>query len=274
MALSSAVYVGSVYHGRKAPRHAFSYNVYMLFLDLQELTRLSLPPLFSTISWLPAIFWFRRSDFLGDSSVPIDEAVRNCVEKQTGKRPTGRICLLTHIRTWFFLFNPVSFYYCYDEDDKLQCIVAEVSNTPWLERHAYVLQPGKAANKDEPNDQCTFVCEPFEKIFHVSPFFSLDYTEDWRFSVPGQDLHVVMKNISKSDGTKHFDAVLKLKRKEFSTFNLVSCLVCYPLMTLKVVAGIYIHALRLFRKGATFYPNPRGTETIFSRAVAWISSWM
>ena len=111
----------------------------MMYLDLNEL-----PTLFRS-RW----FWsnerfnvatFRRRDHFGDPAVSLDETVRTLVESRTGRRPTGPIRLLTHLRYFGYCFNPLSIFFCFAPDGQsLDTVVAEVSNTPWGERHCYVL---------------------------------------------------------------------------------------------------------------------------------------
>src|SRR3954447_5669153 len=114
---------------------------------------------------------FERSDYLGDPRIPLDEAVRALVAERTGNRPAGPIRVLTQLRSFGYCFNPVSFYYCFDEaGERVQTVVAEVTNTPWGERHAYVVErrgPGILKGDSE-------------KVLHVSPFMGMDHRYDWR----------------------------------------------------------------------------------------------
>jgi hypothetical protein len=246
---ASAVYVGRMRHRRFAPRaHAFSYRLFMLYLDLEELPRLSAG------RWLwrcerPGLATFRRADFLGDPRVPLDEAVRDLVAVRTGRRPAGPLRLLTHVRYAGYIFNPVTFYYCWDRTGSaLEAIVAEITNTPWGERHAYVLPAG--ANLGA----ASTLRFRFRKRFHVSPFFPMDHDYDWRFTPPGRRLAVHMQNWRA--GVRTFDASLSLERRPFDTANLARALVRFPLMTAQVSAAIYWQALRLWWKGAPFHPHP------------------
>ena len=166
------------------------------------------------------------------------------------RRPQGPIRLLTHLRYFGHCFNPVSFYYCFDvEDNTLETIVAEVHNTPWGEEHCYVL--GQALNVHPSSDWRRF---EFGKSFHVSPFMSMDMRYDWRFRVPGPVLDVHMNCFR--DDRKLFDATLKLRKKEMNGKTLTRALLHYPVMTLKVLAMIHWQALKLWNKGAIFYPHP------------------
>jgi DUF1365 family protein len=143
----------------------------------------------------------------------------------------------------------VTFYYIFDRaGEKVETILANITNTPWGERHSYVLDArGNAGNGQEH-------CFRFPKGFHVSPFLDMDMEYDWRFSEPGDTLRVQMINFRHE--TKLFAANLDLKRRQLNGGNLARVLVSYPAITLKAIAGIYWQALRLWIKGATFYPHP------------------
>ena len=105
----------------------------------------------------------------------------SCSER-TGARPAGPIRLLTHLRYFGYSFNPVSFYYVFDATDtRVETIVAEITNTPWKERHAYVLPVAGAARAGGRAWRFSF-----EKQFHVSPFMPMDMRYDWRFGAPAR----------------------------------------------------------------------------------------
>jgi DUF1365 family protein len=234
----SAVYEGVVQHRRHSPvEHRFEYRVFLLYLDLDELPDvLSHAPLASASG--PALARFKYEDHFGDAN-----AVRDLVETREGRRPQGPIRLLTHLRYFGYVFNPVSFYYCFTPDEQLDVIVAEVDNTPWGERHLYVLSG---------NEDLHF---RFPKAFHVSPFMGMEQIYDWQFGVPGERLRVEMR--SEENGRVVFDARLALRRRELSKAALAQALLRYPAMTARVVGAIYWQALRLWRKGAPFFHHPK-----------------
>ena len=247
MNVPGAIYSGTVRHRRFTPRaHAFSYRVFMLYIDLGELDRVFRG------RWLwsverPNIVRFDRRDHLGPHDRPLDDNVRDLVAERTGRRPSGPIRLLTHPRYFGFCFNPVSFYYCFDAaDHELETIVAEVHNTPWGERHCYVLP----VDGDGTHHRFRF-----RKAFHVSPFLDMDYDYDWRFTTPGDRLTVHMRN--ERDGERDFDASLSLERRPLDGPNMARALARHPFMTGKVAAAIYWQALRLWLRGTPFYPHPR-----------------
>lgn len=247
--MQSCLYVGQVRHRRQHPaRHQFAYRLFMLYLDLDEL-----PQVFRG-RWLwsvtrPNVAWFKRSDHLGDTRIPLIEAIRDLVATETGRRPRGPIRLLTHLRYFGCGFNPVSFYYCFDHaGERVDTIVAEVSNTPWNEQHCYVLNAEQDLGR---NGHQRF---QLHKSFHVSPFMPMEIDYEWRFSMPGKDLSVHMESY-KAAG-KIFDATLTLRRRPISSAALTGVLVQFPLMTMKVVGAIYYQALRLWLKRVPFFTHP------------------
>ena len=184
----SAIYEGWVRHRRLGPvRHSFRYRVFMTLLDLDELPELfDRHPLYSARR--PAPVRFRRSDYLGDPDVPLAESARRLVEERTGYRPEGPVRLLTHLRYLGRGFNPVSFYYLYDRaGERVEAVIAEVTNIPWRERHAYVVE----RNGSGP------IRGRLAKRLHVSPFMPMEQSYDWRISEPGDALDVRIANVER-----------------------------------------------------------------------------
>lgn len=255
MTLHSALYEGRVRHRRMTPRaHAFEFPLFMVYLDLAELDKVfSLTRLWSARHPAPARFC--RSDYLGDADTPLDAAVRDRVALHTGARPEGPIRLLTHLRYFGYCFNPVSFYYCFDPSGRrVETIVAEITNTPWKERHAYVLPVTDASSSGR------LMRWRFAKDFHVSPFMPMDLAYDWSFTAPEEHIFVHMN--LRPPGTnaprcaKAFDATLTLNRRELSPSSMRRSLLRYPLMTARVIARIHFEALRLWLKRIPAYSHP------------------
>jgi DUF1365 family protein len=246
--MNSRIYKGWVEHRRFAPRsNCFRYPLFMLYIDLAELPQLfARTPLWSASR--PALAWFKREDYLAPHGIPLDQAVRDLVEVRTGSRPRGPIRLLTHLRYFGYSMNPVSFYYCFDESGgRIETIVAEITNTPWRERHQYVLPVDSAASRLKRFD--------FDKGFHVSPFMPMDMRYRWCFSEPAQRLFVNMRNFQ--GAAKVFDATLSLRGEPVTCGALLSALFSYPLLTLRVITAIHWQALRLWLKRTPFYGHPR-----------------
>ena len=253
--MQSCIYEGTIRHRRFSPRpNAFKYRLFLMFLDLAELPHLfDIHPLWSCER--PNVAFFRRKDHFGDPAVSLDRCVRDLVEDRLGRRPSGPIRVLTHLRYFGHCFNPASFYYCYDPDGEMvDSIVVEIHNTPWGERHCYVLG---AAQNEHPTTY--WRRHRFPKVFHVSPFIGMDIQYDWRFREPSATLAVHMINYRK--GEKLFDASLALRRREISRASLTRVLVKYPLLTGKVFFLIYWQALRLVLKRTPFCPHPDTRQT-------------
>ncbi|MBI3356139.1 MAG: DUF1365 domain-containing protein [Nitrospirae bacterium] len=248
--MKSGIYAGQVRHRRFSPvLHEFRYRLFMMYLDLDEL-----PTLFMK-HWLWSVdrgnlASFKRTDHVGDPAIPLDQSIRQLVEMRTGHRPTGPVRLLTHLRYFGYVFNPVSFYFCYDHSDRhVETIVAEITNTPWGERHCYVLGPNDNLAEG------TRKRYHLDKVFHISPFIDMDVAYDWRFSEPTSQLAIHMENLR--EGRAFFDATMSLRRKEISSATLAQVLVQYPLMTAKVVGAIHWQALKLWAKGVPLYAHPK-----------------
>ena len=247
----SAIYAGTVNHRRHQPfDHLFNYRLFMVYLDLDELEGL-LPesPLWSIKR--PALVRFRREDYHGQDDIPLIEAVRNTVEKSTGSRPHGPVRMLTHLRYFGYCFNPVTFYYCFDSEGRdVETVMAEITNTPWKERHCYVLS--RSGRASEGSDTLRF---GLDKQFHVSPFMDMDHRYRWDFSRPADRLWVNMQNHTANG--RYFDATLMLKRIPLTGIALARATAAYPLMTFKVFTAIHFQALKLWLKGAPYYPHPK-----------------
>jgi uncharacterized protein len=271
----SCLYEGVVRHRRTgAVADEFRYPLFMAYLDLSEL-----PSCFDG-TWLwsarrPALARFRRSDYLGDPYVPLSDAVRELVQERTGVKLTGPIRLLTHLRYFGKSFNPVSFYYCFDEDgERVRAVVAEVTNTPWGERHAYVMRV------TEPTDHgtVTLMRARLAKQLHVSPLMDMNRVYDWRLTEPSEQLLVHIESHPAADEPRGehvagvcplgennaedgyqssvFDATLTLERRELTPSALRWALLRYPFLTARILARIYTHALRLKLRGASYFPHP------------------
>ena len=239
--LRSGVYEGRVVHHRHTPvDHRFTYRIALVLLDLSEVDAFCrLHPLWSNEGRNAVSF--RRADYLGDRSMPLDVAVRDLVEERTGNRPDGPISVLTQLRTWGWLFNPITTYYCYDPGGtSVTTTVVEVTNTPWHQRTAYVFD-GTGTHQ-------------VVKGMHVSPFLPMDLTHRFTIGAPGERLTLTVDDF---DGNALvFGASMSLTRQPAGRASLGHLLWRFPFMTLRVSLGIYRQALAIRRKGIPFHPHP------------------
>lgn len=243
--LRSKIYQGWVRHRRFTPKsHQFRYKIFMLYLDLEELdTVLKLSPLWSKNKWSPARF--RREDFIGNANQTIKDSVIERIVQQTGEEFNGRIFMLANLRYLGYLMNPLSVYYCFDTDDQLRYIVAEVTNTPWRERHSYVLKCDDSGYKQNIE---------FAKQFHVSPLNEMDMQYSWRSSAPAETAVIHLENWQ--DSNRVMDATLVLERTNMSSRNLNYLLLKFPWLSGKTLFAIYWEALKIWLKGVPFVNHP------------------
>jgi DUF1365 family protein len=247
--MESCFYEGWVAHDRAGDvAHRFRFPLAMLYLDLDELDTV-FRGRWAWSTRRPALAWVRRGDHLGAPDVPLATAVRDLVEARIGVRPAGPIRLLTHPRYGGYVFNPLSLFYCFSADgERVETVVADVTNTPWGERHQYVLaaEPGRHPRH--------------AKAFHVSPFLPMALDYEWRIGQPGRSLGVRIaahgRDVTAS-AAPVFTATLALRRRAIGGRSLAGVLVRFPLLTAQVVASIYWQAFRLWRRGAPFHAHPR-----------------
>lgn len=234
--LLSAIYRGSVFHKRFVPKvHAFNYNIFLFWLDLQELDKtLSSVKGLSTSKWS----WvrFKRDDYLSEPEKPLHEVALDKMSGLAGHKLSGKVFLLGQLRIFGWYFSPVNFYYLQQPDGHFSHMLAEVSNTPWNDKHCYFV--------DLQNPERT------QKNFHVSPFNPLDMQYIWKVNQPNENLNL---SIDCKKEERHFIASLDLVKEPLTAENLRKNLLKIPHMTLKTVFGIYWEALKLFFKKVPIY---------------------
>ena len=249
--MKSSLYFGEVRHHRRSPRkHDLRYNLFMAHLFLDEL-----PKVFKGC-WLwsvnnPNLSAFRREDYHNKEISSLEKAVRLTMSEQIGRPIDGPISILTHLRTFGYCFNPISFYYAWDEaKNRPHALMAEITNTPWGERYA------KAFSWDDSDIKTNGRSKhEFNKEFHVSPFIGMDVSYDWRFSPPKETMKVDM--ILREKKKVFFTAHLDLHHKPITSGNLAWALVRFPFLSFGVTAGIYWNALLLRLKGCPFHSHPK-----------------
>jgi uncharacterized protein len=240
----SCIYTGTIRHRRFEPDRRFTHPLALTYVDLDELPTLLGGRL---VARRPGAVRFRRSDYHGDSSRLLRTPVLDTVQEQTGIRPAGPVRVLTQPRSFGLCFNPVSFYYCFDgAGERVESVLAEVTNTPWGERHAYVLRadcPGSRLLNGQ-----------FQKALHVSPFMGMDHSYSARYAPPGETLSVHIE--SRREGRLIFDATLAMARRELSRASIARMTVRYPLAAARVLALIYGHAVALKLRHVPVHPHP------------------
>jgi uncharacterized protein len=241
---ASCLYEGTIRHRRLTPDNEFRHRIALAYIDLDELPgllggRLVRPG--------PGLLRFRRRDYLGDPHTDLADAVRERVRALAGQYPRGPIRVLTQLRSCGVCFNPVSFYYCFDvEGAQVEHVLAEVTNTPWGERRAYVLSDHRAGSR--------VLHGAFDKQLHVSPFFGMDHRYHARVSTPAGTASVHIENEHR--GRTVFDATLQLRRRELTPASAARLTVAHPAASLRGLVLIYGHAAGLKLKGARLHPHP------------------
>jgi DUF1365 family protein len=234
----TAIYAGWVAHSRPG-RHRLRYRVFMLALDLDELSTLRLRLLAHNRCSLFSIF---DRDHGGRIDAPVKPQIEARLREAGIPWRGGRIVLLTMPRLFNYVFNPLSVYFCWDDRGRLAALVHEVSNT-FGERHFYVLAPTHGAN-GEVRQSCA-------KRFFVSPFLEGDLRYEFRVTPPGGANAVVAMAVKRGQSVA-LTASFSGERNELTDANLLRAWVGNPLMTFKVIAGIHWEALRMWLKGVRY----------------------
>ena len=240
---ASALYEGWVVHRRLAPPRRFRYPVWMALLDTDELPEaFDRHPLWSARR--PAPVRWRERDFLPGDGTLADRA-RIVAAEHLGVAPPGPVRLLASPRVLGVGFNPVSFTYLHRVDGSPAAVIAEVTNTPWGERHRYVA----SWKSGTPAARATFA-----KRIHVSPFMPMEQTYELEAGAPAERLAIAIA--SRQDGRQVFEARLELRRRELSRRQMTRMLARYPLSGAATLARIYGHALRMWLGGVQHHPHP------------------
>jgi uncharacterized protein len=262
----SALYVGSVAHRRYRPRpNAFRYGLYWTLIDLDEL-----PALDRDVRGFGyrrrAITSFHDTDHLGPADVPVRRKLAELLADRGVELPAGRVEVLTSLRVLGHVFNPVSWWFCHDEDGRLALIVAEVHNT-FGDTHAYLLE-----DLERRADGTVRATAP--KVFHVSPFLPIEgLGYDFVLRPPGERVTVAMtvgevaRPAEDTDDRRILDATQEGRRVPLTSTSLARVLVRYPLVTLRTIYLIHRQALRLWRLRTPFHRRPPAGGTILPREV-------
>ena len=220
----------------------------MAYMDLDELDQVFAGRWFWSTRQ-PAVAEYRAYDHLDGKSADVAAGVRKLVRERSGLRLDGPVRLLTHLRYFGYVFNPISVYYCFDGDNaRPSCYVLEVSNTPWKERTCYVLP---AASADQKGRGERF---DFKKEMHVSPFIPMDMFYRCWAPPPGDRLSLSVDVRSEEESV--LKTSLALNRCEMTAGVLARSLLRFPLMTANVTCRIHLNALFLWMKGVQPVAHP------------------
>ena len=249
---ASALYTGRIRHRRTAgPRHTFTYRVWSALIDLDEVEQLARRlPIFAHNRF--NVLSFHDKDHLQQGAMPLRQKLaRWLLEEHDERLPDGPVLLLTNLRQLGYVFNPVSFFYCYEADGTLRTVVAEVNNT-FGERYCYRLH-----GHTEPSQRA--IRETVAKVFHVSPFQPLHGEYRFHLTPPGERLvtHIELHR----DGGLAMDATFSAKRRPLTTSSLLATLMRHPHVTVHTISMIHWQALRLWLKRAPFHSKPEPPST-------------
>ncbi|WP_372741040.1 DUF1365 domain-containing protein [Neptunomonas sp.] len=254
---NSCLYKGVVMHHRFRPsKNRFIYRVFCVCLDLDELARLDKQRFFSVNSF--NLFSFHEKDH-GSGKNDLPAHIRALLTERGFASATHNIRLLCYPRILGYTFNPLSTYFCYNSDAELEVILYEVSNT-FGSRHTYLLEA--KPNTDQVRQRC-------DKLMYVSPFMPMQTSYNFRIQPPNKRVAVCIRQTERTDSETETQPILHATfTGEYCALNdqsLLSVFFQYPLMTLKVMAGIHWEALKLWRKKLTLQPRDTGK----SHSISW-----
>lgn len=264
------VFEGIVTHERFKPKsHRLSYKLFYLLIDLDQTEELNnLSPFWSTKRF--NLVQFRPKDYMNlgkqsSTNLSLKSSATDVIFKQTKEKFNGKIFLLSNLRYWGYCFNPVSYYFCFDENGSLQYIIDEVTNTPWKERHHYVHKISETSSQNNTKQSRKLIFN-FEKSFHVSPFMPMNMSYKTDYSLSNEKILIHMDLFEKTEKETSNNTANNLTRVFFATLNLRSKPLTkttasllpfkFPFQCSKIIISIYWQALKLWIKRVPFFSHP------------------
>ena len=242
----SNVYEGRVFHQRLRPqKHRLSYKVFSMLIDLDELSLLNDKLKFFSHNQYN-LFSFWDEDYGSGMGEALSIYARKVLSDAGWDLPNGSVKLLCYPRIFGYVFNPLSVYYCYDSLSTLKVVICEVSNT-FNERHSYLIEVDQSKSLHT-HHSC-------KKNFYVSPFMDMDAIYHFHITAPTDRLTVFIDQ--HDDKGPLLKASFSGHSKILSDKSLISLLMRYPLMSVKVIGGIHWEALKLWSKGLKIVSRPK-----------------
>ncbi len=250
-----AILMAQVMHKRLLPRvNQFLYKVFYVFFDISKLSQLQ--NLFFSIDKFNIFSFYQKDHGYKSANKTLDSFIRDILKKEKVDCD-GKIYLMTYPRILGYVFNPVSFWFCTDQEDRLIAVLAQVNNT-FKEHHNYLIyeQNGQPLNQEK--------FYQANKEFHVSPFMEVAGEYRFRFIFSGKKVAAYI-NLHNDSQQMMLSTYVKGDIAEFSIFNLLKSFVAMPLMTLKVITLIHYQALKLILKRIKYIRKPEKTKKLVTK---------